>query len=175
MEVIILPQGRKVPFNKIREYSGRFHFIKQLITKGTTSSKIIYQTGISEFKDYIHESNDTNFCYFQLLRKGLILRLKQKERQLVALLSGKEIRKVVLDSFKVNKENKIQLSGNLKIETGDKTMRFFVPVNSFNNIFDFFHRSFLKELIQYNQDDRPPLNDDDIALLKVLNQFGKKK
>ena len=175
MDVLTISSGDKIPGSMLKKYGGRYTFIARMFYKLIISPDIIYQRGVEEFQDLISETHDTNFSQFELLRKGLIIRLFQKERQLIALISRKEIKKILLDAFQVEKENKVQFSGNIKIETKDKVVRFFVPVKSFNGLYEFFQKSHLKPLFHYHQDEQPPLGENDIALLKVLKQFGKEK
>ncbi len=164
---------------ELEYFGGTFSFRENLRLGGTGSPKVFYNDGIPEFDELnAYVENEVSFVSFEMMKKGLILRLNRTQRMrcVGALWTG--IKEVRLTGYRKEVEyrrllykREIVHRGLLEVEELDGSLsRFHVPEQNFSGLQKYFSKAIFRDFFVYSLGTTPP-DPSDVKLIDFLDDF----
>lgn len=150
---------------EIKYYGGEYSFFEKIKKGGIGSSKIVYESGISEF-DKLDRGveNELSYVNFELLQNGLIFRLNRNQRIKCLGIKLNEIKSISLIAYRIEikKRNRRKMvhRGDLEIvDIEGNAKQFRVLTREFKETVNFFQRKELADKFNYSVSINPPERD----------------
>lgn len=160
-------------------YGGSFSFREIIRLKGTGSPKVFYSKGIPAF-DELNEfvENEVSFVSFELMKKGLILRLNRTQRMRCVGTLWTSIKQVRLTGYRKEVKRKVWLykpeivhRGLLELEEIDGSISsFHVPEQNFTGLQKYFCKPIFQPYFVYAVANQAPHPSEE-ELIDFLEDF----
>lgn len=160
-------------------YGGTFSFRENLRLGGIGSPKVYYNDGIPEF-DELNEyvENELSFVSFEMMKKGLILRLNRTQRMRCVGTLWTNLKEIRLTGYRKEVEYRrflyrraIVHRGLLEVEEFDGNLsRFHVPEQNFSGLQNYFSKDIFQDFFVYALGTSSP-DPSDLKLIDFLDDF----
>ncbi|MFK7807834.1 MAG: hypothetical protein AB8F74_08570 [Saprospiraceae bacterium] len=148
---ILDPYAPHATYKKIiQKYGGEYSFFEKLRMGGVGSPRVSYQSGIPEF-DVVHHSDDLeqSMTNFELVKKGLIIRINKKQNLAVAIEHLELLKSVTLTSNKATTTERTGKVGTLWLEFQNyEPLYFKVGKEEYKGVQRFFEKSVFAKVYQ---------------------------
>lgn len=140
MKIINLNNKGQLRAKDVAYFGGKYSFFERIKIKGIGSPKVIYKNGIEHFDDVTQLDSELSFANFELMKDGLLVRLRRNLQLRYVGFQLHEILKITL--------NPIGQELELMINTIDDQLLFEVPLQSIPNLKSFFEKNIFKGRVE---------------------------
>ncbi|MBX2875436.1 MAG: hypothetical protein KTR30_25190 [Saprospiraceae bacterium] len=164
---------------ELEYYGGTFSIRENIRLGGTGSPKVYYSDGIPEFDELnAYVENEVSFVSFEMMKKGLILRLNRTQRMRCVGTLWTGIKEIRLTGYRKEVEYGRWLSrrvivhrGILELEEFDGSIScFHVPEQNFSGLQNYFSKAIFRDFFVYALGTSPP-DPTDSKLIDFLDDF----
>ncbi len=101
MKVVMLQNDTQLSKIDIAFLGRKLTLLESIKLKGIGSPKFIYQSGIIAFDDITSLGSATNYCSFELLTEGFVLRFKKRDINKACLIKYEDVANIDVISQKI--------------------------------------------------------------------------
>lgn len=170
MKEVEIEPGGVLKIEEKEYFGGTYSLLEKIRMNGVGSPKIIYESGIPVFDDFVRDvEGELSFVSFELLKNGLILRLNRKLELRCAGTRLSDIEAIRLVAFRIevskvvrrNSPGKIVHRGILEIfEQDNEVSTFNIFTQNFQSLLKFFQKKPFEGKLAYSISDKEPEKDD---------------
>ncbi len=149
---------------EVQYFGGNYSLWQQLKKKGIGSPKLVYRSGIKTF-DELKRDIEGEICFvnFELLKKGLILRLNVNQKHKCAGAKFEDIESIHLEAQRikilVKGKEKIVHWGKLEINNNLSKIQLIVRTKDFKSVHQYFKKPEFSNLFESSVSENPPEKD----------------